>query len=175
MSSQLNSKENQMIPLGSVHEISVQELAHFREFQKLKEVASKSEIVSIVSQGNDTATVNLIERDLAYTISLIDAEIQKRMADGKSCFEQNARKIRSLKTLSDIIFAKRQIALNEAINLKSESFEAVFREILNLVRASAAKSGVPEYHIEAMFAELTKNLPIWEEQTQKKLSGRAKK
>lgn len=174
MSSQSNSKD-QMIPLESISEISIKELAAFREFQKQQELAAKSEIVNVVSQGNDVITVSLIEKELATTIALIDVEIQKRMAAGKSCFEQNARKIRSLKILSDLIFTKRQIALNEAINLKSESFEIVFKEILSLVRVSAGKAGVPEYHLDAMFAELTKNLTVWEEQTQKKISSQAKK
>lgn len=175
MSSQSNDKNDLMIPIESLHEISVQELAAFREFQKLKDNAIKSEIVEIVAKGNDIATVSLIERELANTIALIDAEIQKRMVEGKSCFEQNARKIRSLKVLSDIIFAKRQIALNEAINLKSESFEVVFREILALVSASAHKVGVPDFHVEAMFTELEKNLSVWEEKTQKKLTSHVKR
>jgi len=170
MSSQSNN-ENEMIPLESIHEISIKDLAAFRKFQKLQEEASKNHIVTIVSQKNDVNTIGMVEEELAKTIALIDVEIQKRLTEGKSCFEQNSRKIRSLKVLTDIIFAKRQMALNEAINLKSESFEIVFKEILDLVHSSAEKVGVPVYHIEAMFNELTKNLSSWEEQTQKKLMG----
>ncbi len=173
MSSQ--SPKDDKIPLESVHEISIKELASFREFQKLSEKASKSLLVSTVSTGTDIDTVHLIENELAKTISQIDIEIQKRMAAGKSCIDQNTRKIRALKNLSDLIFTKRQVALNEAINLKSESFEVVFKEILDLVRTSAEKAGVPNFHVDALFAELTKNLTHWEEQTQKKLIAQLKK
>jgi len=173
MSSQ--SPKDDLIPLESIHEISIKELSAFREFQKLGERLSKNPLVSIVSTGADIDAVLLIENELARTIAQIDLEIQRRMAAGKSCIEQNARKIRALKVLTDIIFTKRQVALNEAINLKSESFEAVFKEILALVRFSAEKAGVPDFHVDALFAELGKNLTNWEEATQKKLIAHLKK
>lgn len=168
MNSQSN---NEMIPLDTVHEISVKELAEFRKFKKTKESVQKSEIFNVVSARNDVATISFIERELALTIARLDADIDERTACGKSSFEQNMRKIRALKNLSELIFNKRQIALNEAINLKSESFGRVFEEILNLVRTSATEAGVPDYHINSLFEKLGQNLKGWEEQAQKKLSA----
>jgi len=172
MSSPLSKDDS--IPLDSVHDISIKELAEFRQFKKAKQSIQKSDLYNIVSQGNDAQAISFIEKELALTIAHLDADIDTRASKGKNVFEHNMRKIRALKNLSELIFSKRQVALNEAINLKSESFSRVFSEILNLVRSSALEAGVPEYHVNSLFDKLGANLKNWEEQTQKKLIAESK-
>ena len=126
---------------------------------------------------DDAGVFNLMDMVLAElaeeSASLKYERIKKEFND-ESTDRISLRRSNILKMINDSLVQKRNLALNDLINLRSPQWQVVFENLMDKIRLTFVDLEYPSEQEELFFQKLQNNLEGFEEETELKLKDSAK-
>ena len=137
---------------------------------------SKSEIIKrdalLKGMLNDDGVFDLLDVVLAEMAeegaSLKYERIRKEFND-EPTDRISLRRANILKMISDSLIQKRNLALNDLVNLKSPQWQVVFKQLMDRVQQTFVDLEYSSEQVELFFQKLQGNLEGFEEDTEQKL------
>lgn len=144
--------------------------------KKLKTIPDKKDIIKtdILLQGilNDEGTFELFDIVLAElaeeSASLKYERIKKEIQD-EPTDRISLRRSNILKMISDSLVQKRNLALNDFVNLRSPQWQIVFEQLMQRIKQTFMDLGYSSEQLELFFQKFHENLEGFEENTEQKL------
>jgi hypothetical protein len=146
------------------------------EGKKLKTIPDKKDIIKTdtLLQGilNDEGTFELFDMVLAEmaeeSASLKYERIKKELND-EPTDRISLRRSGILKMISDSLVQKRNLALNDFVNLRSPQWQVVFEQLMQRIKQTFMDLGYSSEQLELFFQKFNENLEGFEESTEQKL------
>lgn len=137
---------------------------------------SKDEIIK-----NDKLLRGMVNEDGVF--DLLDVVLAEMAEEGASLkyerikkeFNEEAtdrislRRANILKMIGDSLIQKRNLALNDLVNLRSPQWQVVFKQLMDRVQQTFTDLGYSSEQVELFFQKLQGNLEGFEEATEQKL------
>ena len=121
---------------------------------------------------NDDGVFDLIDVVLAEMAeegaSLKYERIKKEFKD-EPTDRISLRRANILKMINDSLIQKRNLALNDLVNLKSPQWQIVFKQLMDRVQQTFQELSYSSEQVELFFQKLQSNLEGFEEDTEEKL------
>lgn len=121
---------------------------------------------------NDKGVFELIDiviAELAEESASLKYERMKKEFSNEATDRISLRRANILKTISDTLVQKRNLALNDFVNLRSPQWQVVFSLVMDKVKRTFGDLGYTSEQIELYFQKLTSNLDGFEEEAELKL------
>jgi len=133
-------------------------------------VVEKDDLVNAIVDGSGTfELLDMVIKELAEDCAQLKYERIKKVHDEKDIERIVLRHANILKMVSESLIQKRNLVLNDIINLKSPQWQMVHGEFLKRIKQTLIDLRYSSEQIELFFDKLTKNLEGFEEQTEIKL------
>ena len=126
-------------------------------------------IQGILNDGNVFELLDLVLAELAEEGASLKYERLKREQEDKETDRISLRRANILKMVSDALVQKRNLALNDLVNLRSPQWRIVFEELMGKISQSLKDVGFTSEQEELFFQKLQTNLEGFEEVTELKL------
>lgn len=154
----------------------IPEAIEINEGKKLKTIPDKKDIIKTdtLLQGilNDEGTFELFDIVLAElaeeSASLKYERIKKELMD-EPTDRISLRRSNILKMISDSLVQKRNLALNDFVNLRSPQWQVVFEQLMQRIKQTFMDLGYSSEQLELFFQKFHENLEGFEENTEQKL------
>lgn len=131
---------------------------------------------------NENGTFELLDiviAEMAEEGASLKYERIKKEFDDEPTDRISLRRTNILKMITDALIQKRNLALNDFVNLRSPQWQVVFGELLSKVRQTFGELSYSSEQMELFFEKLQDNLEGFEEDTEMKLkeslTGNAKR
>lgn len=135
-----------------------------------KEVLQQDQIINAMINGDNPFDIlDVIHQQIAEEGASLKYERIKRELRNQDTDRISLRRANILKMLSDSVIQKRNLALNDIINLKSPQWQLVFEHLLSKVKLSLQELGYSSEQIELFFRKFQNNLEGFEEEMELKL------
>lgn len=147
-----------------------------REVKKKNMDLKKDRLLNLVK--DNTSGIDFFEKiieEFSEEVFSLKHEREKAEAKGKDTSGLSIKRVNALKHLADLWIAKRKLSIDEAMDLKSERFQRVFKFLLTIFRDSMVDSGMDMDDIKKVIQTLMFNLDGWEEKAQELVSGNFEK
>jgi hypothetical protein len=134
-----------------------------REIQERTRYVQNQELVKAVS--NKASTIDIIDvilLEISEELAHLKFERRKATKEGKNTANYTISRTHSLKSLADLLLKRKEVALNERLDLKSERFQAVFKVWLDFFHNSMEKVGIEPRIIDIVFQQMKKDMVDWE-------------
>ena len=116
----------------------------------------------------DIVLAELAEESVSLKLERLKKEFENKETDRLSL-----RRANILKIISDTLIQKRNLALNDFINLRSPQWQVVFAQLMTKMEKTFVELKFSSEQIELFFQKFTKNLEGFEEETEQKLKETA--
>lgn len=121
------------------------------------------EIVTTIKKNASTAeTIDVLLLEIAEELSHIKYERRKASKEGKSTLNHTISRINSLKNLAELLLKRKEAALAERLDLKSERFQKVFQVWMEFFYDAMEKCGIEERIIDLVFQQMKADMKDWE-------------
>lgn len=137
-----------------------------------EEVMNNDILIKGFAEDTDTFDMlDLILAEMAQEGASLKYERLKKDAEGKDTDRVSLRRANILKMILDSIIEKRNLALNDIVNLKSPQWRLVFDHLLSKMKKTFVDLEYSSEQIELFFQKLEDNLEGFEEETEVKLKN----
>lgn len=113
--------------------------------------------------------LDIVMSELAEESASLKFERIKKEFEDEDTDRISLRRANILKMIGDAIIQKRNLALNDFVNLKSPQWQIVFEQLMDKVRISFTDLEYSTEQMELFFVKLQSNLEGFEEETEIKL------
>ena len=112
----------------------------------------------------DVVLAEMAEEGASLKYERIKKEFNEEATDRISL-----RRANILKMIGDSLIQKRNLALNDLVNLRSPQWQVVFKQLMDRVQQTFTDLGYSSEQVELFFQKLQGNLEGFEEETEQKL------
>lgn len=119
--------------------------------------------------------LDIVIAELGEESASLKYERIKKEFDDEPTDRISLRRANILKMISDALIQKRNLALNDFINLRSPQWQVVFGELMDKVRVTFDDLGYSTEQMELFFDRLQNHMENFEEDTEMKLKESAGK
>ena len=123
----------------------------------------------ILNDDNVFDLVTVILAELAEEGASLKYERIKLEASDKSIDRISLKRAQILKMIMDVLVQRRDIALNDFINLKSPQWQVIFEHLMNKIRQTFLDLQYNTEQIELFYQKLQSNLEGFEEEAEQRL------
>ena len=135
-----------------------------------RDVIKEDPLIKALLNEEDTfGLLDVVLAELAEESASLKYERIKKEFDDEATDRISLRRANILKMINDSIIQKRNLALNDLVNLKSPQWQIVFQELMETVRHTFNELGYSSEQLELFFDKLQNNLEGFEEVTEMKL------
>jgi hypothetical protein len=121
------------------------------------------EIVTTIKKGSSTAeTIDVLLLEIAEEISHIKFERRREAKKGKSTLNYTISRVNGLKNLAELLLKRKEAALAERLDLKSERFQKIFQIWMEFFYDAMEKCGIEERIIDLVFQQMKADMKDWE-------------
>jgi len=122
------------------------------------------ELVKTIKGGVSTAeAIDILLLEIAEEASHIKYERRRVSREGKSTLNYTISRVNSLKNLAELLLKRKEAALAERLDLRSERFQKVFQLWMGFFYEAMEKCGVEERIIDLVFQQMKADMKDWEE------------
>ena len=134
-----------------------------KDLRKRIDYVNGQEIVKSIKKGASTAEViDTLLLEIAEEVSHIKYERRKISKEGKSTLNYTISRVNSLKNLAELLLKRKEAALAERLDLKSERFQKIFQIWMEFFYDAMGKCGVEEKIIDLVFQQMKADMMNWE-------------
>jgi hypothetical protein len=131
-------------------------------------------IKALINEQDTFGLLDVVLTELAEESASLKYERIKKEFDNEPTDRISLRRANILKIINDSIIQKRNLALNDLVNLRSPQWQIVFQELILKVRQTLGDLGYSSEQMELFFDKLQNNLEGFEEITEHKLKENMK-
>jgi hypothetical protein len=131
-------------------------------------------IKALINEQDTFGLLDVVLTELAEESASLKYERIKKEFDNEPTDRISLRRANILKIINDSIIQKRNLALNDLVNLRSPQWQIVFQELMLKVRQTLGELGYSSEQMELFFDKLQNNLEGFEEITEHKLKENMK-
>jgi hypothetical protein len=141
----------------------VDQVALEEDLKKRIKYVSKQEIVETIKRGASTAeTIDVLLLEIAEEISHIKFERRRVAKEGKSTLNYTISRVNGLRNLAELLLKRKEAALAERLDLKSERFQRIFQIWMEFFYESMEKCGIEDRIIDLVFQQMKADMKDWE-------------
>jgi len=147
-----------------------------KEAQKYPALPSKKDVINkdpllrgIVNDDGIFDLLDVVLAEMAEESASLKYERLKKEFEDKDTDRLSLRRSNILKMISDSLVQKRNLALNDFVNLRSPQWQVVFAQLMEKVRRTFLNLNYSSEQMELFFQELQTNLEGFEDETEEKL------
>lgn len=134
-----------------------------RDVRERDNFVKSQELVLAIERGaSTTELIDLSLREIAEESSHLKYERKKASKEGKNTANYTVMRIGALRQLAEVLLKRKEAALAERLDLKSERFQKIFKTWMKFVYESMIKAGVEETVIDLVFAQMKVDMINWE-------------
>jgi hypothetical protein len=171
----MSSNQGNNNPLNNIIQVD-SDLTQQIKVPDKKSVISQDTLLKGVSGDEGTfELLDIVIAELAEESASLKYERIKKEFDDEPTDRISLRRANILKMVSDAIIQKRNLALNDFINLRSPQWQVVFGELMDKIRITFEDLGYSSEQMELFFEKLQTHLETFEEDTEMKLKETAGK
>lgn len=135
-----------------------------------RDVIQEDPLIKALLNEEDTfGLLDVVLSELAEESASLKYERIKKEFDDEATDRISLRRANILKMINDSIIQKRNLALNDLVNLKSPQWQIVFQELMIKIRQTFDELDFSSEQMELFFDKLQNNLEGFEEVTEMKL------
>lgn len=123
----------------------------------------------LMAEDGTFELLDIVIAELAEEGASLKYERIKKEFDDEPTDRISLRRANILKMITDALIQKRNLALNDFVNLKSPQWQVVFGELMDKVRQTFDDLDYSSEQMELFFDKLQNNLEGFEEDTEMKL------
>lgn len=134
-----------------------------KDVRDREQFVKAQDLVQAAERGASTSEwIDIALREIAEESAHLKWERKKAAKDGKNTANFTVMRVGTLRQLAEVLLKRKEAALAERLDLKSERFQKIFKTWMKFFYESMSKSGVEETVIDLVFQQMKADMVDWE-------------
>jgi len=134
-----------------------------RETRERIKYVEKQELTKVVKNGGSTTQIiDILITEIAEELAHLKFKRRKAFQDGGDVRSFTGSRMRHLRSLTELLFKKKESAMAEQLDLRSPRLQKIFKVWMEFFYSSMEKCGISEEMVDLVFQQMKADMKDWE-------------